>query len=61
MSTPVQLAGIVAAAAALVALASIWRSPAHSSKVKLIWTLLVLIPLVGPAAWFVLGRGRRVR
>ena len=46
---------------ALAALVSIWRSAAHSSKVKLIWTLLALIPLVGPVAWFALGRGLRVR
>ena len=48
---------IVAAAAALL---SIWRSRAHSSKVKLIWTAIaVLLPFVGPSAWLLLGRVRR--
>jgi hypothetical protein len=55
------VAGGAVVLAAVAALVSIWRSAAHSAKVKLIWTLLALIPLVGPVAWFVLGRGRRVR
>jgi hypothetical protein len=57
------LAGIVIALAALAAAAallSIWRSRAHSSKVRLIWTVLaVLLPFVGPLAWLLHGRVRR--
>jgi hypothetical protein len=50
----------LAALAAAAALLSIWRSRAHSSKVRLIWTVLaVLLPLVGPLAWLLLGRVRR--
>jgi bacteriorhodopsin len=55
------VAGAAVVVATVAALVSIWRSAAHSPKVKLIWTLLALIPLVGPVAWFALGRGRRVR
>jgi len=57
------LAGIaiaLAALAAAIALLSIWRSRAHSSKVKLIWTVIAaVLPFVGPCAWIVLGRVRR--
>jgi hypothetical protein len=58
-----RLAGItiaLALLAAVAALVSIWRSAAHSRKVRLIWTaLVVLIPFVGPCAWLLLGRVRR--
>lgn len=51
------------AAAILVAagaLASIWSGARHSRKAKVLWTVVALvIPLLGPAAWFVLGRERR--
>ena len=41
------------------ALLSIWLSRSHSPKVKVIWSVLALVPLLGPAGWFVLGRERR--
>jgi hypothetical protein len=42
------------------ALASIWRSRAHSRQARVFWTALVaFLPLVGAAAWFLLGRERR--
>jgi hypothetical protein len=46
---------------AVVALRSVWKSAPHARKVKIIWSAVVLIPLVGPVAWFVLGRDRRRR
>jgi len=50
----------LAAVAAAAALYSIWRSSVHSPPVKLIWTaLVVVIPIVGPCAWLLLGRVRR--
>ncbi len=46
----------------VVALVSIWMSEAHSPSAKLIWTIVVvLLPIVGPIGWFVLGRDRRGR
>lgn len=42
------------------ALVSIWRSGLHSTKAKLLWTLLVAaLPVLGALAWFPLGRERR--
>ena len=47
-------------AAAALALTSIWRGRAHSAKAKAVWTVIVvLVPVVGAAAWFILGRERR--
>ena len=44
----------------LVALASIWRGPLHSTKAKVVWTLLVaVLPVLGAVAWLALGRERR--
>jgi hypothetical protein len=43
----------------LLALRSIWRSKAHSRKAKTLWSLISLIPLLGPAAWFAAGSQRR--
>lgn len=45
---------------AAVALISIWTSRAYSPKAKLIWTAaVVVLPVVGPVAWFALGRVRK--
>ena len=42
------------------ALASIWLGRHHSVRAKIVWTVVVLvIPIIGPVAWFVLGRERR--
>jgi Na+-driven multidrug efflux pump len=42
------------------ALASIWLGRHHSIRAKTVWTVIVLvIPILGPIAWFVLGRERR--
>ena len=53
----------VGAAAAILlaaALLSIWLGRRHSGKVKVIWTAIaVLIPIVGPLAWFALGWERK--
>lgn len=46
---------------AVLALRSIWRSDGHARKVKVIWTVVALFPLLGPIGWFVLGRTRRQR
>jgi len=46
---------------AVLALRSVWTSRAHARRVKLIWSAVVLVPLVGPVGWFVLGRSRRKR
>jgi hypothetical protein len=44
----------------LLALAFIWRSPVHSTKAKVVWTIIVaVLPVLGALAWFPLGRERR--
>ena len=53
-------AGALLVIADVGALASIWRSHAHSRQAKVFWTALVaFLPLLGAAAWFLLGRERR--
>ena len=60
LALPLGWIGVVALAIDGVALASIWRSRAHSAKAKTVWTVItLLVPYVGAAAWFVLGRERR--
>ena len=44
-----------------IALRSIWTSRVHAARVRLIWSAVALVPIVGPLAWFVLGRDRRRR
>jgi hypothetical protein len=47
---------------ATAALLSIWLGRHHATRVKVIWTVLVLVvPIVGALAWFVLGHQRRAR
>ena len=47
---------------AIVALRSVWKSHGHARKVKVIWSAaVVLVPVLGPVAWLVLGRSRRHR
>jgi hypothetical protein len=53
--------GIAAVALAALALRSVWKSPVHAAKVKVIWSVIVLVPFLGPLGWFVLGRERRRR
>jgi hypothetical protein len=44
------------------ALVSIWRSTLHSTKAKVLWTLIVaVLPVLGALAWFPLGREQRRR
>jgi hypothetical protein len=43
------------------ALISIWWSPRHGSKAKWVWTAIVVVPILGPLGWFVLGRERKKR
>ena len=45
----------------VLALRSVWTSVGHAHRVKIIWSAVVLIPLIGPIGWFVLGRSRRRR
>jgi bacteriorhodopsin len=44
---------------AALALRSIWTSRTHAPRVKVIWSAIALIPVVGGLAWFVLGRQQR--
>jgi uncharacterized membrane protein len=55
--------GAVAYGAVLTAMAlrSVWKSAAHARRVKVIWSAVALIPLLGPVAWYLLGRTRRKR
>jgi uncharacterized membrane protein len=44
----------------LAALISIWIGRHHSAASKILWTFVViLIPILGPIAWFALGWERR--
>ncbi|HEU4565634.1 MAG TPA: PLD nuclease N-terminal domain-containing protein [Gemmatimonadaceae bacterium] len=44
------------------ALASIWLGRRHSRKAKIVWTIAaIFIPVLGPIAWFLLGRETRRR
>jgi phospholipase D-like protein len=58
-----RLTWLVLALAVLAALAlrSVWKSRVHAKRVKIIWSAVVLIPLLGPVGWFILGRDRRRR
>ena len=51
-------AAIVLLAAALL---SIWLGRHHSRQAKIVWTVIsVVLPVLGPIGWFVLGReGKR--
>lgn len=43
----------------LLALASIWLSRGHSTKARVLWTIIVaVLPVLGALAWFPLGRER---
>ena len=46
---------------AVIALRSLWTSHDHARRVKVIWSAVLLVPLVGPVGWFILGRSRRKR
>lgn len=42
------------------ALVSVWRARAHSRRARIVWTVVVIVlPIVGPLAWFATGRERR--
>lgn len=44
------------------ALASIWLGRRHSRKAKIVWTIVaVVVPILGPIAWYLLGRETRRR
>lgn len=46
----------------LLALAAIVGSRAHARRVKVIWTVIVLlVPVLGAVAWLAIGRERRGR
>ncbi len=60
LALPLGWIGLVALALDGAALASIWMSRAHSTKARVVWTVItLLVPVLGAAAWFVLGRERR--
>lgn len=41
------------------ALMSIWIGRHHSIQAKVLWTIVALwLPIIGPLAWFLLGRER---
>lgn len=49
--------GFVAVILVAGALMSIWLGRHHSPKAKVLWTAVVIaIPILGPLAWFALGR-----
>jgi Phospholipase_D-nuclease N-terminal len=51
---------ILALAADASALASVWISRGRSRRAKTLWTVVViLLPLIGAAAWLAFGRERR--
>lgn len=51
---------VLALVLCLVALVSIWIGPHHSIASKIVWTFVViLLPVIGPLAWFALGWERR--
>jgi hypothetical protein len=51
---------IVAVALCVVALVSFWIGRYHSTAARIVWTIVViLIPVLGPIAWFLLGWERR--
>ncbi|MBX6330862.1 MAG: PLDc N-terminal domain-containing protein [Gemmatimonadaceae bacterium] len=50
----------IAVIAGVSALASVWMGRHHSTRAKVVWTVIVIvIPILGPLAWFALGRERR--
>lgn len=52
--------GLAWAIATAAALKSIWHRAGHSRAVKLIWSALaILVPILGAAGWFLLGREQR--
>ena len=56
---PLWLAGLWIIAG-VSALASIWLGRRHGRPAKLVWTVIVVfVPIVGAAGWFMLGRERR--
>ena len=51
---------IVAGILSVAALISIWTGRHHSTSARLVWTFVaILIPILGPIAWFLLGWERR--
>ena len=51
---------IVAVVLCVAALISIWIGRYHSTAARIVWTFVaILIPILGPIAWFLLGWERR--
>ncbi len=51
---------VVAVVFCLSALISIWTGRYHSTAARIVWTVVaILIPILGPIAWFLLGWERR--
>ncbi|HEU4641203.1 MAG TPA: PLD nuclease N-terminal domain-containing protein [Gemmatimonadaceae bacterium] len=60
-SWPLWVAAL-AVIAGVAALTSIWLGRHHSRSAKVVWTVIVLvIPILGPIGWFLLGWERRGR
>lgn len=53
---------VIIAVVDLLALVSIWRSNLHSTRARVVWTVIVAaLPILGALAWFPLGRESRRR
>lgn len=51
---------MVAVVLCVAALISIWIGRHHSTAARIVWTgVAILIPILGPLAWFLLGWERR--
>jgi hypothetical protein len=51
---------IVAVVLCVAALISIWTGRYHSTAARVVWTIVtILLPILGPIAWFLLGWERR--
>lgn len=51
---------IVAVVLCVAALISIWTGRYHSTAARVVWTIAaILLPILGPVAWFLLGWERR--
>ena len=51
---------IVAVVLCVTSLISIWTGRYHSTAARIVWTIVaIIIPILGPVAWFLLGWERR--
>ncbi len=56
------LVAVVPVVVFVVALVSVLMSPRYTAGGKLLWAVVLLtLPVIGALAWFVAGRGARIR